>query len=155
MVEANRSAICFLSVINFRSFKTIFVLEMWDFWIVSFAISIKVSVNRATGSSNRASSSDNREAHRVRKDIQSALSDFQCSAAGSSSLAEVLITCKFWSMAVYSIEQFLTLVWVYSVELLRTFYHKVFILIVALTSSGRRCISLTYIGMIAKPKQPQ
>ena len=36
-----------------------------------------------------------------------------------------------------AIEQFFTLVWVYSVELLlRTFYHKVSILTVALTSSG-------------------
>ena len=82
----------FISIVKPRYFRECFFLEMWDFGIVLFAISIKVSVNWATGSSNRASSSDKRDAHRVRKDIQSALSNLQCSAAGSSSLAEVLRT---------------------------------------------------------------
>ena len=54
-----------------------------------------------------------------------------------------------------TIEFFKTLVWVYSLELLLRFYHKVSILIVALASTGHWCISLTYIGLIAKPKQPQ
>ena len=73
-------------------------LEMWDFGIVLFAISVKVSVNRATGSSNRASSSDNCDAHSVRKDVQSALSNLQCSAASSSSLGEVLRMTGKWSL---------------------------------------------------------
>ena len=56
----------------------------------------------------------------------------------------------------WAIEQFLTLVWVYSVELLLcTFYHKISILSVALPSSGHWYISLTCINMIAKPKQSQ
>ena len=42
--------------------------------------------------------------------------------------------------------------WVYSSELLRTFYHKISILFLELTSSGHWCVSLTYIGMIGKPK---
>ena len=48
---------CLSASLNHGTFGSLF-LEMWDFGIVLFAISIKVSVNWATGSSNRASSSD-------------------------------------------------------------------------------------------------
>ena len=66
---------CLQALLNHGTFRSLF-LEMWDLGIVWFAISIKVFVNWATGSSDRASSSDNRDIHRVRKDIQSALSNF-------------------------------------------------------------------------------
>ena len=36
-----------------------------------------------TGSSDRTDSSDHRDIHRVRRDIQSAVSSFHCSAKGS------------------------------------------------------------------------
>ena len=52
----------------------------------SLDCNLKVFVNWATGSSDRASSSDNYNT-RVQKDIQSALLNFQCSAAGASSLS--------------------------------------------------------------------
>ena len=68
----------------------IFYKHRIDLGMVLFAISVRVSVNWAIGSSDRVNSSDNRDTHTVRKDIQSALSNLQCSAAGSSSLREVL-----------------------------------------------------------------
>ena len=86
---------CLQASLNHGTFGRLF-LEMWNFRIVLFAISIKVSVNRATGSSNRASSSDNHDTHRVQKDIQSALSNLLCSAAGSSSLREILRMIGKW-----------------------------------------------------------
>ena len=58
--------------------------------MVLFATSIKVSVNWATGSSNKVNLSDNHNIHRVQKEIQSALSNFQCSAEGSSSFEAFL-----------------------------------------------------------------
>ena len=51
-----------------------FIFRSVGFGNIWFAISIKVSVNWATGSSDRANSSDSRDIHRVRKDILSALS---------------------------------------------------------------------------------
>ena len=89
---------CLQTSLNHGTFGSLF-LEMWDFGIVLFAISIKVSVNWATGSSDRASSSDSRDIQRVRNDIQSALSNFQCSATGSSSLREVFGRTWKWSLS--------------------------------------------------------
>ena len=88
---------CLQTSLNHGTFWSLF-LEMWDFGMVWFAISIKVFVNWATGSSDRASSSDNRDIQRARKDIRSALSNFQCSAAGSSSLREVFRMTGKWSL---------------------------------------------------------
>ena len=88
---------CLQTSLNHGTFGSLF-LEMWDLGIGWFEISIKVFVNWATGSSDRASSSDNRDTQRVRKDIQSALSNFQCSATGSSSLREVFRMTGEWSL---------------------------------------------------------
>ena len=54
--------------------------------MVWFSFSIKIFVNRATGFSDKTNQSDNCDIHRVRSDSQSALSNIQCSAEGSSSL---------------------------------------------------------------------
>ena len=88
---------CLQTSLNHGTFGSLF-LEMRNFAIIWFAILIKVSVKWATGSSDRASSSDNRDTHRVQKDIQSTLSNFQCSAAGSSSLTEVFRMTGKWSL---------------------------------------------------------
>ena len=69
---------CLQTSLNHGTFGSLF-LEMWNF-------------------GHRASSSDNHDTHRVRKDIQSALSNFQRSATGSSSLREVFRMTGNWSL---------------------------------------------------------
>ena len=76
----------------------IFYKHRTDLGMVLFAISVRVSVNWAIGSSDRVNSSDNRDTHTVRKDIQSALSNFKCSAEDSSSLREVSGINGKWSL---------------------------------------------------------
>ena len=59
-------------------------LQRWDLGMVLFAISVKTSVNWTTGSSSKTNPSDDSDIHGVRNDSQSALSNFLCSAEGSS-----------------------------------------------------------------------
>ena len=62
MNEPENIMACLQALLNHSTLGSL-VLEMWDLGSVWFAISIKVSLNRAIGSSDRVNSSDNHDTY--------------------------------------------------------------------------------------------
>ena len=96
----------FTNVVKLASWGVYFWRRgVWEWFCLQFQskylfdISIKTSVNWATGSSDKINPSDNRDIHsRVWSDSQSVLSNFQCSAESSSSLEDAFRITGKWSL---------------------------------------------------------